>query len=298
MQLHLQGDIYNVPIAGRYGTEDDDEYADADISLFDDDDAEDSAGGGHGAPATAAAGEAAAHPRSHTIDAARGFLGVDTADEDDDEQQAHNDAALAAAAEMGGLGRDTVVGTPGMVPGDQIVNQMAELGLMEATTVDDDDEVVTGGEEDGPLADADHHAAAEAAAEAAEVVEEVEDQDDVDEGREGSGVTANWWRIPAPEVPEADVPPPESEPATAAGTPGAGAGGPSSDAAAGRRAADSREELSGAAAMVEDELTAPGADAVPEDATAACSVAVVEDEELHAGANHAQTGSGEATCSS
>eukprot|EP00892_Ulva_mutabilis_P005505 jgi/Ulvmu1/3326/UM155_0009.1 len=284
------GDIYNVPIAGRYGTEDDDEYADADISLFDDDDAEDGAGGGQGASAAATAGDAAAHPRSHTIDAARGFLGVDTADEDDDEQQAHNDAALAAAAEMGGLGRDTVVGTRGMAPGDQVVNQMAELGLMEATTVDDDDEVVTGGEEEGPRPGSSNADTTGAATEVAEVVEEVEEEEP-DDGREGSGVTANWWKIPAPEVPEADVPPPEAEPAKVAGV--AGAVGLSGDAAG-----NSREELSGAAAMVEDEVAAPAVDTLMEDATAASSVAVVEDEEAAAGVNHAQAGSGEATCPS
>lgn len=289
----LQGDIYNVPMAGRYGTEDDDEYADADISLFDDDDGDDSGGPDPVSCSTAAAASLA--PRSHTIDAARGFLGGNVADEDDLEQQAHNDAALAAAAEVGGLGNDTVSGAPGILPGEQLVNQMAELRLMEATTVDEDDEVVTGDEAGGAHGIQDRPLRGGAAVEATEVVEEVEEEEEEEEGREESGVTANWWKIPAPEVPEADVPPPEAEAAAPGGSPGADAVTISAGAAVAVPAAAGRDGVSGAAAMVvEEDAAAAAVEAGPEDAAGMSSVAVVE-EELVPGATNSHVGSGQAS---
>lgn len=307
----LQGDIYNVAMAGRYGTEDDDEYADADISLFDDDEGDDSASPDPAARTAAAVASLA--PRSHTIDAARGFLdrnvaaplaphqtidaargvlGGNVADEDDLEQQAHNDAALAAAAEVGGLGNDTVSGAPGIVPGEQLANQMAELRLMEATTVDEDDEVVTGDEAEGSHGIQDRPLRGGAAGEATEVVEEVEEEEE-EEGREESGVTANWWKIPAPEVPEADVPPPEAEAVSRGGAPDADAAAVPAGIPEVVRAEAGRDSMSGAAAMVvEEDATAAALDRGPDDAVAVSSVAVV-DEELVPGASSSQAVSGQ-----
>jgi len=71
------------------------------------------------------------------------------------------------------------------------------------------------------------------------------------------------------------------EQSSAAGAPDAGAAAPA-DAAGSGPAGGIREELSGAAAMVEDEVAASGVEAAAEDPTAASSVAVVEEEDLAA----------------
>lgn len=136
MQL-LQGDMFNgVPMAGRYTLDDDeDEYADADLSMFD----EDGNGmrGMRGAVDTEGGG-----PHSHTIDAGGGIMSHEG-----------DDAQLAAAVRAGGFGSSVMMGRGDHSGGPGgLIDQMAGLGLgvMEAPAVDDDDEVVMGGQDEEP----------------------------------------------------------------------------------------------------------------------------------------------------
>lgn len=136
MQL-LQGDMFNgVPMAGRYTLDDDeDEYADADLSMFDDD--PDGSRGMRGAV------DASGGPHSHTIDAGGGIMSHEG-----------DDAQLVAAVRAGGFGSSHMMGGGGddSRGAGGLIDQMAGLGLgvMEAPAVDDDDEVLTGGQEDEP----------------------------------------------------------------------------------------------------------------------------------------------------